>query len=321
MATITLPGIVSEYGAYYEKSGQNKKRLIQKLLYGFESYKYMTPIKTDETIYKMAVSLLTRVLQGFKTTYSPTDGVKFDANPITLFKNKIDQSYYPDELEDTWLGFLAGNQTNRKEWPFIKWLIEVHIIPQANKDLEDAIFNAEYVAPTAGNATPGALLEIMNGLKKQIVDGKSSLNRITLATLTTSNIFDQVEIFRKDISLVYRRTEMKYFMAPSWADAYMLDKRNTFSSLQLGDYSKVDFSPHQVVGLPSMEGSDIIFATPKSNMLYITKKAANMTKFSVEENRRLVDIFSDFWQGVGFGTLGAVFASIPDTEDGSASGA
>jgi len=312
--------IITEYGAYYENAGQNMKRLITQLLYGFELIKYMTPIKTEDTIYRMAESEIGYVLQPFQIDFSKTSDVEFKPNEIRLYKNKIDQKFSPDTVEETWLGFLASNDVDRAKWPLIKYLIEKLIIPQANEDLENAIFFAEYKAPVVAG-TPGALLDIMDGLKKQLVDGiGNGLNRITLNTLTTSNIFDEIEKFRKGISLVYRRKDLVYFMSPTWAEAYQMGKRDEFPTKESLDYKKVDFSPHMVVGIPGMESSNIIFTTPKSNLLYLTKKNANMTRFQIEGYERTVKLMSDFFQGVGFGTLQAVFASIPDGEIGSGSG-
>jgi hypothetical protein len=319
MTEITVAAIIAEFGAYYENAGQNQKRIIQDLLFGFETLQYMTNIPTDDSIFKMSKSAMGRVLQGYKTDWSPTNGVTFTPNPIELFKNKIDKQFHPDDIENTWLGFLSSNNTDRKEWPFVKWLIEVHIIPQAHEDLETAIFDAEYVAPSAGS-TPGALLEIMNGIKYQLLAGVGNgLNSIVLNVLTKANIFDEVESFRDQISLIYQRKTMNYFMSPTWASRYKTAYRNEFPTKTNLEYSSVEFSPHSIVGLPSMYNTDIIFATPKENFLYITKKAANMTKFEIESVDRLVKLFSDFEQGIGFGTLGGVFASIPSESSGSGS--
>lgn len=36
----------------------------------------------------------------------------------------------------TWLGFLTAKQVDRKEWPFVKWLIEVYYNRQTDQDME-----------------------------------------------------------------------------------------------------------------------------------------------------------------------------------------
>ena len=316
-----ITDILTEYGSYYIKGGQNEKRLKNLLMYGFEFLQYMTPIPTDDTIYRMAEAEIDDVLQGFKTTFSPTGGDKFKPNPIELFQNKIDKEYSPDDISKSWLGFLGSNSLERKDWPLIRWLLEKKIIPKMHENFETAIYSAVYQAPPAGT-TPGALLHIMNGIKYQLIQGiGNDLNRITLNPLTTSNIFDEIETFRQSISVVYRRQKMNYFMSTYWAEQYMKGKRDERFVADNGTgYGKVDFSPHTVIGMPGMDGSNVIFATPKDNFIYLTKGKENIGKFKIESYRRLVSIFTDFYQGVGFGTMGGVFAYIPEGEIGSGSG-
>ena len=305
--------VVAEYGAYYENSGQNQDRVKTLMLQGFDTYQFLTHLKTNDTIYKLAKATIERVLQPFKKTFSPTEQAKVTPNPIPLYKVKIDLSEDPDDVESNWLGFLASENVSRKEWPFVRWYIEKLILPKAQEDLETAIFNGVRVEPTAGNSTPGAVLDILNGIKYQLLAAVGNgLVTINLNPLTTSNIFDEVEKFRDGISNVYKQKELIYFMSPTWADAYKKDKRNNFpAAYPLDDYGKVDFSPHKVYGLPSMYSTDIIFATPKENLLWITKKDKNLTKFRLEESHRTVDFLADTYMGIGFGINEAVFASIP----------
>jgi len=313
--------VITEYGAYYENSGQNQERVKTLMLQSFKTYQYMTPLKTNDTIYKMAKAVIGDLLQAYKNKFSPSQNAKITPNPIPLYKIKIDDSVNPDDVEATWLGFLASESTDRKTWPFVRWYIEQLLMPRAQKDMETAIFNAVRVEPDLNTETPGAVLEIMNGLKYQLQQGiGNGLNRIHLNTLTVNNIFDEVESFRSQISDLYQDENMNYFMSKKWADAYKADKRSNFPYYPQDDYSKVDFSPHSVIGLPSMSGSNIIWATPKDNLLYITKKDKNLTKFKLEENKRVVDFLGDSYVGVGFGIFEAVFAYIPTDEAGSGSG-
>jgi hypothetical protein len=313
--------IIKEYGAYYIQGSQNADRVRTLMLQDFETYQYMTPLKTNDTVYQLAKATIGSLLQPFKNKFSPSAQAKIVPNSIPLFKIKVDVSENPDDVEANWLGFLASDDVNRKQWPFVRWYIEKLLIPKMMEDLENAIYNAVRVEANPSTDVPGDVLEILNGLKYQLLQGiGKGLNEITLSVLTPSNIFDQVEIFRNKISAVYKKKDLKYFMSPDNADAYKADKRNSFPYFPQDDFAKVDFSPHMVVGLPSMYGSNVIFATPKDNLLYITKKDKNLTKFNLEEAKRQVDFLADTFIGLGFGINEAVFASIPDAEKGSGSG-
>jgi len=313
--------IITEYGAYYEKSGQNTDRVKTLLLQGFDTFQFMDHLKTNDTIYKLAKATIGSLLQPFKKKFSPSTPGTITPNPIPLYKVKVDVSEDPDDYEANWLGFLANDSINRKDWPFVRWFIEKLLIPKINADQEEAIYNAVRVEPDLNNDVPGPVLSIMDGAKLQLLNAiGDGLNEITLNILTPSNIFDEVEKFRLGISEVYKRKDLLYFMDPTNADRYKADKRNNFPYFPQNDFAKVDFSPHMVQGLPSMAGSNIIFATPKENWIYLTKKDKNLTKFKLEENKRTLDFMSDSYMGVGFGINEAVFASIPDAEKGSGSG-
>jgi hypothetical protein len=136
-----------------------------------------------------------------------------------------------------------------------------------------------------------------------------------VGALDENTIFDQVEAFVDKISEVYQHTAMPVCMSPKWVRAYFRDKR----AQGFYDYksdkdinSNIDFTPQQVVALPSMSGTGDIFATPKPNMIHLTKRSAGKNSFKIETLKRQVFFYTDWWEGVGFGIDGAVFAHHED---------
>lgn len=301
-----LQSIKTEFGAYYLANGQYTQRVKQMMLQAAVTPSYMTPIKTDDTIYQLASSTITKLVQGFQKGFTPKGAVSFQPKTIQLRKIKIDFSEYPDDLEATWLGFLSSASTTRKDWPFIKWLIETHIIPMMKQEMElAAYYKGVYTAPVVD--TPNEAKDVMDGLGTLIQTGVNA-NKINIipaiGPLSATTIFDQVEAFIEGISPIYQTQAMNVFMAPAMARAYLKDKRsqgfyNLNSAGQIDN--SIDFSPQQVVGLPSMAGTTDVFATPKANMLYCTKKLSNATNFNIEEALRQVLLMCDWWEGIGFG--------------------
>jgi hypothetical protein len=93
-------------------------------------------------------------------------------------------------------------------------------------------------------------------------------------------------------------------MAPEWRDAYLKDKRaQGYYQIEgpgmIND--SIDFTPHKVIGLASMIDSNIIWATPKANIIHLTKKSINKNRVKVEESKRSLAIMTDWWEGIGFG--------------------
>lgn len=315
--------LLTEYGAYYLRSGQNTKRVIQLLLQAVVTTSYMTPIKTNDTIYQLSNSSMDDIVQGFQPNWTPTGRVKFIPNQIQLRQFKVDFSDTPDRLEESWLGFLASEAVARKDWPCVRWIIEKHIIPKIKEQMELQVYGkGKYVAPTKG--TPLAASSSMDGLSTIIQRGIDSdgtkegiINHVAgIGELAKDTIFDQVEAFVDGISEVYQNVAMNVFVPSAFRKHYLRDKRakgfyEATSSANIK--SDIDFTPQQLVGLPSLSGEKFMFATPKANMLHITKKLANQTKFKIEEAKRQVDIMCDWWEAIGFGINEAVFATLDQT--------
>lgn len=309
--------IVTAFGAYYESSGQNKSRILGMLTQGLVTPGICTPVKTDDTIYKLAQLTIQKIVQSFQKGWTPKHATAFTPNELKLYHFKVDEDIWPDDIEATWLGFLASAAVSRQEWPLIKFLIEhpdQGYLAKINSDMElEEYGKGVYVAPTAGTA--GDTGKSMNGLITQLQAGVNAetMNSIDIETLTEATIFDQVELFVDNIAETYQHVKMDLCMSPKWVRAYFRDKRaNGFydykSSRDIN--AEIDFTPQAVKALPSFNGSDAIFATPKVNLLHLTKKSKNKTNIKIEEYRRNVSFYCDWWEGLGFGMDGAVWTNL-----------
>jgi len=309
--------IVTAYGAYYEKSAQNKNRILGMLTQGLVTPGICTPVKTDDTVYKLAQLTIQKIVQSFQKGWTPKHATAFTPNELKLYHFKVDEDIWPDDIEATWLGFLSSDSVSRSDWPLIKYLIEhpdQGYLTKINSDMElEEYGHGVYVEPTPG--TPGDTGKSMNGLIHQLQTGVNAetINSVDIEALDKLTIFDQVELFVDGIADVYQHVKMDVCMSPTWAKAYFRDKRsNGFydykSSRDIN--AEIDFTPQQVKALPSLSGSDVIFATPKPNLLHLTKKSKNKTNIKIEEYRRNVSFFCDWWEGVGFGMNGAVWTNL-----------
>lgn len=309
--------IVTAFGAYYEKSAQNKNRILGMLTQGLVTPGICTPIKTDDTIYKLAQLTIQKIVQSFQKGWTPKHATAFTPNELKLFHFKVDEDIWPDDVEASWLGFLASEAVSRAEWPLIKYLIEhpdQGYLAKINSDMElEEYGKGVYQAPTPG--TPGDTGKSMNGLIHQLQAGveAETINSINIGALSADTIFDQVELFVDGIAEVYQHVKMDVCLSPRWYKAYFRDKRaNGFydykSSRDIN--AEIDFTPQQVKALPSISGTDTIFATPKNNLLHLTKKSKNKTNIKIEEYRRNVSFYCDWWEGIGFGMDAAVWTNL-----------
>jgi len=307
---INKTDIIKEYGAYYKAGSANEKRLKRLLLFGRETTKLATEIKTDDTLYQLGQSKISSLVQSFQKGFTPKGDLTFTPNEIRLFHFKVDLEIYPDDISDSWLGFLESNSLTRKEWPLVRYIMESHFYQQIDDDMERLVYyKGVYVAPTTGTA--GVTSGAMNGLKIQLQSPK--VNHVALAPLEASTIYDQVELFYESISEEYQGQKLIFGMSPSWRRKFLKDKR------ALGYYEKkgpdeiddgIDFTPSSVIGLPSMIGTDDIWATPVGNFLHITKKGENASKANIEESKRCLAIMTDWYEGLGFGLNETVWTNV-----------
>lgn len=297
--------IISEFGAYYINQGQNMSRIVKILNQKSVTENAFTTVVTDDTKWTASESTITRLLQPFQKDWTPLGDVGFKPVSIEQYPFKMDFEDTPDDLEPTWLGFLADGDLDRTQWPFVRWLIEVHLLPQIQEDYElNEIFGGVYAAPTAG--TPGAAGTGMNGIKQirnaHITDGK--IVPITIGALeTTPEAFvEQIEEFSDLINIRYAMQNMELNMSTTLAKRYRRGYRKLYGKDTDFDgvKSSVEDTNLTVVGKPSHEGSDIIWCTPKSNAVRLLKKKQNMNRVRVETAKRAVQIFTDFYSGIGF---------------------
>jgi len=258
-----------------------------------------------DTIWRAAKTAMTRVLQPFQKAWTPTGAATFTPVEIKQFKMKADLEEYPDDLEESWLGFLASNNLDRKTWPFIRWFVEELILPQIIEDWEmNEVYDGVAAAPTPG--VPGPISTSMDGIGKILADGilATTITPITTGVLETDpKLFvAQVEDMVKQIDNRYRYQPMYLAMDVDKAALYEEGFDLTYNSAYRQDTNnnQVKYTRTQVVGVHSMQGKSRMWATPKFNAIRLMKKSQNMGQVRIENVDRLVKLFTDFYSGVGF---------------------
>ncbi|MCX6231120.1 MAG: hypothetical protein NTZ33_06210 [Bacteroidetes bacterium] len=312
--------IVTAFGAYYEKSPANKDRILGKLSQGIVTPKYCTPIITDDTVYKLSELIVGDLVQGFQKAWTPKDDIKFTPNELRLFHMKVDIDLFPDDLQATWLGFLATGKVDKKDEPLIRFILEhpnQGILAKINSNMELKEYGKGiYTDVTPGTA--GITGKSMNGFIYQIQNGvdDETMNSLNISALNKDTIFDQVELFTEGIADEYQDVEMNVFMSSKWYRHYHKDKRSQGFYQMSSDADvkdNIDFTPQNVVALPCLSGTDVIFATPKANMLHLTKNLNNKSSIKIEERQRTVSLMADWWEGLGFGINGIVWTNLQKT--------
>ena len=313
-----ISAILSEFGAYYIKQGQNLTRLVKQLNEQSVTEQAFTTVVTDETLWRGSESRMTRVLQPFQKAWTPIGAVSFVPVAIQAFKQKIDFQDYPDDLEASWLGFLADSSLDRKEWPFVRWFIEVELIPQSKQDYElNEIYAGVFAAPTAGTA--GGAGTSMNGIKK-VINTQITAGRIVpvitgVVPTDPVDFVEYVEEFGDNINTKYWSVPMQLCMGQTLKRRFLRGYKAKYG--QNTDYTAnkdgaVDLTNLTIFGAPSHNATEKIWCTPKNNAVRLVKKTQNMNAVRIENVDRLVKMYSDWYSGIGFIIPELVFTNDKD---------
>jgi hypothetical protein len=313
-----IDDIIVEFGAYYIAGGQNMARLVRQLNRAAVTETLLTPMITDDTLYRGAETQFTRVVQPFQSAWTPLNPLKIQPVEIKLFKQKVDLDEEPHVLEATWLGFLSGDDIDVAQWPFIRWYMEVHLLPQIPEDMEmNELYSGKFVAPTAGVA--GAAGTSMDGLEtiinRHIGSGRTA--PITLGAIPTNDdqdTYEYMEMFADRINKKYWKIPMVIGMDEAIARRAIRGKRAKYGKdvAGLGNPLAIEDTNLTFLGLPSMDGAQKIWCTPKWNVCYFRKKTQNQKQFKIEVVKRILSLYSDWWNGVGFHIPEIIFTNDRD---------
>ncbi|MBQ9418730.1 MAG: hypothetical protein IJU19_09155 [Bacteroidales bacterium] len=318
---ITTTDIVTQFGSYYTKGQNNASRLFAKLTAPSETLAIagIRHLTTDETVYEAANVAQTEVIQAYQHGFTAKGNTTFTPNVIPLHKMKVDLQFAPDAIEDNWLGFLAGDSQQLKEWPIVRYILEELVAGKIAEDRElNMVYKGVRVAPTTGTASTAA--SAMNGFKAIIraaANASYPIHSVAgIGALTNADIFDQIEAFEDAIPGYLKSRRMVIFVAPEMATAYFRKLR------ALGYYDvasasglsmKVDQTNHEIVGVPSMSGTTDIWATTPENILHIVKRSDEAGNFDIQADKRDVNVLGHWYEGVGFENNDLVYASAVST--------
>lgn len=316
--------LVSDFGAFYKPGSDNEKNL-RNMIYqtpGLASIFRLMP--TEDTIYRGSLATLTRIVQPFQKTFTPIGTTTFQPNKFDLFKLKIDMKETPDDLEATYVGFLAAlPEADRSQWPFSRWIVENHILPKKDEDLSlYEHFKGEYAAPTPGTA--GAAGTAMNGVRKNIrgynTDGRTNLGNGAIATgAAASDDVDfctQMEEFVASIPDRFRMKLREVCVSPELELKYKRGKRKKYNQYyaQANDLMTLEDFPNVIVkGFIEQSGSDLIWTTIPENRIRPVKKISQHNAIQAKEfSPREVSFYTDWWESLNFEVPEFIFHNDQD---------
>ena len=323
MASVDISDVVSSFGNFYRQEGQGMQDIQKGLLVPAETEKRFGLIPTVETQKRKVFADITgTVFQKFQKQLSSSGAFVMTPQTIELQDAKYEVKLEDlDDLEESYLGFLADDTNDRSQWPFVKWLVREMAIAKGAQDFElNEVYAGNYTSITTPGTANAAGLNFV-GLKKllQGFDSASSMNVVAMGTLETDPqaFYEQFNAWIalcKEGSALHRRmiTSMvdEIHMAPELAERYAdgKDKALNLNYLRSADVDQkaimevsVPRTGIKIVGLDSMIGDEGVYMTMKANRAAYIKRPKSAQEFGINmANPYAPILYLKFWKGIGF---------------------
>ena len=308
---LDLSEVTTQLGAYFNYYSSQIWAAIAK---GQDFESYMKAVPNVKSQYVTTTSRRTEFLQPWQKGWQPKGGVEMIPYVNKIFALKMDHTQEDlHALHDTYLAFLQDESKLPSEIPFVKWLVDTHIIPGMTEELRTMSVVGVFDAPTAGTA--GASIDSADGIFT-IVGNEITAGNITpiiTGAITSSNVVDKIELFHKSLPSEHRSRPGQVFCPADMVEDYKYGYRAAFgTNLDFnGPTLKIWGTQKELVGLDALNGTDKLLYTPtgaNGNLLKMYDKIVMPTP-TVQLEKRDVHILTDFHRGWGFNTLEEVFAN------------
>lgn len=324
---------ISELNSEFSMTMPPKVRLelITKRLYlGFNDSKYMSRVQSN-TDYIAADAIMSEVSQEFTPKWTPKGTMKFTPIRIPYRRHKLNVPIRPTEIIKSWLLFLYEQGKTMQQMPITRYIIENHILPKTLDDITRSMIGKGKYDPAPASVKTGdagrPASKSMDGYETILVEGKKTgsykinyfKNAVDPFTLKGQALLDYVDSFVDAIADFFV-AGLEIHCSPQFLTHYQREDfavNGKYTGQSIGD--KVRFTKFTFAPLESMYNSPILFATSKSNFVELVdySKAQNCIN-KIEEVDYEVKIFGEYSLSVGFKIGEAVYASVPDDYDPSA---
>ena len=290
-----------------EKYIQDNPDILSSMVYETDITldKYATTLTKIKGEYPMIHSLMSHVVQGFKSEWQQLGEANFRAKLLKSYKQKVNFGFKPSDVLGTWLAKLYVEGKEMEEHTIAKHIID-DIKKQIKIDLE--ILSMEGVRDDAN--ADGEFGKSLNGLITLLALGLQSTTdpmfSIPLEVPTLTNIIDVVEDYETQIPLryangpIFMSRPMSLLYKKAWREQY--GDNNDFSANSAGRTSLLDL---EIVVLPIP--GNVIFTTVDGNLKRLIDIVDKPEITDIQKQDYLLKLFMEFTLNYEFAINQVVF--------------
>ena len=234
------------------------------------SYVNVVPgIKGTQNVNLLSETLV--VQTGTTCGWSDQGDVTFTVVPVTVQALKVNQSLCLQELNTLWLGQYLNAGSYNEQVPFEEAIVSLQT-KQIKRHNEDLLWNA-----TSGTSSFSGFIQIFDTNPNVVsLTGQTALCSVTGSSVQEKayRVLTQIDNLIENLDRnVYDRDDIVIYMSQQQFKCYLTAIRNVnnfhFSEPNLGQVYEV-FHPqtnYKVVGVPGLNGSDLIVIGPMQYMI------------------------------------------------------
>ena len=309
---ISVTQLAAELGAY---TRANNKQIRQMAYQKTVTAKYMRLITSIKGRFEALQSLTGRLVQGFTAVWTPLGTTEFRVNPLVNFQQKVNYPFRPAVINQSWISFLYNEDKKPADMPIAKYLIDMEIMPAVARDREWLMGKGVYDAGQLGvfgKSMDGIATVITKGLA---ANSENPVYQIPLVPVTLANVVDQVNEFEQKIPTEVKALVDKIYMSETFVEQYALNFFKVYGvqpTYTPEGGLKTIVGKRQLIGLPSLNDTNVIFTTPDENFLRLIDINDDPIITDIQALDYDVKVFMEWWEAPSFWTNQMVIAGVID---------
>lgn len=308
---VNIDKLNEDLGAY---SRRNSSEIMSMIMDGYDIPEHWFNISNIQDEHVFAMIATGEITQGFKKSWLPKNKQRFVPIKNKVFDKQIDITWQPSELksiEKSWLNQFFNEGSTPYKMSFAAYLWN-ELLKQARKEDKISIFKGvHYDTENLPEGVAGSFLNSMSGYLK-LVEQNRGVTYLAhdLPVLTPANTYDVIQDWVENkLPIDFKNQPGLKLQLGTDTHRWYVESRESKKGL-IQDYQRnattVEKFPNiEFVPIPQFEGIGHIDIQPEGNCGLMFDKPGEEGMLTVETNRRAIDAFADYKQGVGFKAFGA----------------
>ena len=312
--TISVQDVAKEVGEYVKSNPEVIKAGVYSDEITINKYcKLLTKVKGK---FPQFHSILTNVVQGFKSEWQELGEAQFKSKKLENFHQKVNYPVKPSEILNSWLAEMYMENKKPEEMPISKYIMD-ELMEKVIDNLDDLSQAAEY-DETQFDGVYGYSLD---GIAKQVENALANVThpafKIPLNAITPSNILDEFKKFEKGLPKKMAKKIKRIFVSSNilleYADQYE-QAYGTKVTYKDSDTILTPLMKKELVGLPGIP-DNIIFCTVEGNLCRLIDIFDKPAVTDVQVLDYKLKIFMEFWLGYDFLINQLLYVAVFDGDD------